>query len=482
MRYIQGGRAPALALVALLAAWPVATVLTQPGAAEFYAAPAGRPTADGSRESPWDLQTALNQPTGVRPGATIWLRGGTYSGGFVSKLHGQQDGFITVRAYPGERPILDNPIYDAAPPKSPLSVEGPYVTIWGLEITSSNPARVNTGSGGSDFRPIGINVLAPHTKLINNIVHDTGNCIGHWVQATDAEVYGNLLYFCGWDGPTRGAGHGLYIQNSGATKDVRDNIVFDEFGFGIHAYTEGGALDDLRFQRNVVFEAGMLSSVAPGGASDILVGGRKIAARPLLEGNFTYRSHGTNSLGYRAGTDDAVVKGNHFIAGKDGTALALVAPRNLSLTGNTFVGHVTDAEHHPDNRYESDPHGVWSFVVPNAYDSNRATLIVYNWGGADTVNVDLGSFLAGGDAYELHNVQDYFTDVARTTSTGDSVVVSMRGHSVGVPVGWHAPPTTFPTFGVFVLIKTVQKSVVAQPFRAADLSRAKALRHTLKMP
>lgn len=455
MRSIDAGRAAVVALSVLLwALQPAATTTTQQRAAEFFVAPGGRPAADGSRESPWDLQTALDQPAAVRPGATIWVRGGTYTGSFVSRLHGQQDAHIALRAYAAERPILDNPVYDASPPKPPLVIEGPFVTVWGLEITSSNPARVNAAAAGSDFRPIGINVLAPHTKLINNIVHDTGNCIGHWVQATDAEIYGNLLYFCGWDGTARGAGHGLYIQNSGGMKDIRDNVLFDQFGYGIHAYTESGALDDLRFQKNVVFESGMLSSVTPGGAVDILVGGRKIAARPVLEGNFTYRTSGSNNLGYRAGTDGAVVKGNYFIAGKDGNALSIVRAVNMSLTGNTFFGSVTDAEHHPDNRYETAPHGVWSFVLPNAYDPSRATVIVYNWDGSNTVNVDLGSFLAGGDAYELHNVQDYFTDLVRATYGGGPLVVSMREHTVAVPIGWHAPPSTFPAFGVFAVVKT----------------------------
>jgi hypothetical protein len=46
-------------------------------AADFYAAPGGSASGNGSSASPWDLQTALNQ-TVTRPGDTIWLRGGVY--------------------------------------------------------------------------------------------------------------------------------------------------------------------------------------------------------------------------------------------------------------------------------------------------------------------------------------------------------------------------------------------------------------------
>ena len=48
--------------------------------AEFYVAPNGSSNGSGSFGSPWNLQTALNQPGAVHAGDTIWLRGGTYTG------------------------------------------------------------------------------------------------------------------------------------------------------------------------------------------------------------------------------------------------------------------------------------------------------------------------------------------------------------------------------------------------------------------
>ncbi len=422
----------------------------------FYAAPDGQPQGDGTLERPWDLQTALDQPPVVQAGATLWLRGGTYLGAFVSRLHGTDSAEITIRPYRAERAILDNPAYGAWPVKSPLTIEGAYATFRGLEVTSSNPARTSAEGVTGDFRPNGIDVWAPHTRLVNNIVHDTGNCIGHWSPATDSEIYGNLLYFCGWDRTgSRGAGHALYIQNSGGTKDIRDNVMFDQFGYGIHAYTETGALDDLHFRGNVVFESSVLSRVTPGWAADILVGGRKVAHRPVVDGNFTYRAHGSNNLGYRAGTESAVVTNNYFVEGPDGAALSVLEPQNLTLAGNTFVGTVAgvEGEWQVENRHETDPHGVWRFLLPNAYEAGRATLVIYNWDAADTVSVDVGSLLAPGDAYELRNVQDYFGDVIRQTFDGRPLAIPMRGRTTAVPTGWQAPPSTFPTFGVFVLVR-----------------------------
>src|SRR5438132_1714973 len=71
---------------------------------EFYASPGGSASGDGSVTKPWDLQTALSQPTPVTPGSTIWLRAGRYTGGaprgeFLSKLTGTADAPIVVRQF-----------------------------------------------------------------------------------------------------------------------------------------------------------------------------------------------------------------------------------------------------------------------------------------------------------------------------------------------------------------------------------------------
>jgi hypothetical protein len=48
--------------------------------AERYVSPNGN--GDGSSAKPWALQSALNS---AKPGDTVWIRGGTYSGDFTCK-------------------------------------------------------------------------------------------------------------------------------------------------------------------------------------------------------------------------------------------------------------------------------------------------------------------------------------------------------------------------------------------------------------
>ncbi|MEK7117062.1 MAG: hypothetical protein AAB837_02775 [Patescibacteria group bacterium] len=106
---------------------------------EFYVSPSGTSSGDGSITSPWDLQTALNQPASVQPGDTIWLRGGTYAGTFTSRLLGTQSSPIIVKNYQTERVIIDGSRAGQANKNITVLQQdtGGYVSYWGFEITNS---------------------------------------------------------------------------------------------------------------------------------------------------------------------------------------------------------------------------------------------------------------------------------------------------------------------------------------------------------
>src|ERR1700681_2575165 len=85
-------------------------------ATNHFAAPTGTPSGDGTISNPWDLDTALGSPSGsqqpasVKPGDTIWLRGGTYipatDNCFISHVTGTPGTPIVVRNYNGDRATL----------------------------------------------------------------------------------------------------------------------------------------------------------------------------------------------------------------------------------------------------------------------------------------------------------------------------------------------------------------------------------------
>ncbi len=454
-----------------------------PQAAAFYVSVDGTPDGAGSRDSPWDLETALSHPAVVQPGDTIWLRGGTYDGTFTSTLTGSDDVQIIVRQYPGERAIVDGN----------LIIKGSATTYWGFEVMSSDPEREDVQ---------GIDVQAKRAKLVNMIVHDHGGSgIGLWATAPEAEVYGTIIYNNGHQGDQRGHGHGIYAQNREGTKVIADNIVFNQYSHGIHVY--GSSTAYIRFFEivgNVAFNNGSLS--AKDNAPDILVGGGSPAEGITVVGNMTYRADGLTTAVF--GDPDGPL--NADLTLRDNYIVGATKVRRwdrITATGNTFAGTETllffdvarDTASSFDwngNTYLSKP-GTWQpFVLirdgtssldfaawrsstgvdatsayqrahptgthvvvrPNRYEPGRATIVVYNWNGAPEVLVDVGSVLESGARYELRSVQDLFgPPVAQGTHASGTIRIPLSGVTPPAPIGdEHATaPITGPVFDVFVL-------------------------------
>src|SRR5438094_948403 len=230
--------------------------------AGWYAAPNGSSSGDGSSGRPWNLATALSGGNGkVQPGDTVWLRGGTYAGQFRSTLTGTAAAPIVVRQYPGERAIIDG----AGSTSDTFVADGSYSVFWGFEMTNSDPARCCSTS--SFFRADMMVSHATHVKFINMIVHDGGPGYYTWSPYGDVEIYGAIIYNIGYDGSDRGHGHGMYLKNDVGPLVVRDNILFNSYGYGIHAYTNtgDGLLNGIHLEGNVSFNSGTLSAQATSG-------------------------------------------------------------------------------------------------------------------------------------------------------------------------------------------------------------------------
>ena len=442
-----------------------AALLSLPlSAAEFYVSPSGSSSGSGSVASPWDLETALGQPPAVKAGDTIWLRGGTYTGHYVSSLKGTKNKPIVVRQYPGERATIDG---NYGGNEVTLIVNGQYAWFWGFEVTNSDPGRTSATRGTDPARRgTGTNLLGRGTKLINLAIHDTVEGVLTTALAPDAEVYGNLIYYNGYDAPDRGHGHVIYVQNETGTKRVVDNVIFGQFGIGIHGYTETGKLDDLHIEGNTSFANGVLSQVT-GPTMDILVGANgskastpadstKVAKRTYLVSNYTYYASGGTAvnLGFSKGIASPTLLDNYFAGGQ---ALALVnAFRPITMSGNSLAGTLSgfNKSEFPSNTYFSGrPTGQKIFVRPNQYEPGRANITVYNWDRAATASVSLEGVLDKGTAYEVRNAQDFFgAPVLSGTYQGGAIAIPLSGLTATVPVGRPAPAATGPDFQVFVLL------------------------------
>jgi hypothetical protein len=423
-------------------------------AAQYYVAPNGSAQGNGSQANPWDLQTALNQPASIHAGDTVWLRGGTYSGNYSSVLTGTQAAPIIVRQFPGERSTIDS---GAMPRSLPaLTVRGADTWYWGFELMDSNPSRdFDTAS-----RQISVMAYGLRLKFINMVLHDGLGGFGWWTTNSpdDGEIYGNLIYNVG-AGPS-GSGHSIYMQNALGKKRVVDSIMFNGFSFGIHAYTEGGNIDNIELEGNVSFNHGILSP-GQGPKANFLYRGPSVA-NPVMKDNMGYNSPFTSSgrsIDVNTCTN-GVFTGN-YMAG--GTAANMGSCVPTTMTSNSLYGATFGVPATGNIVSGSKPTGTQVFVRPNKYETGRANVIIYNWSQLPTVNVDLsGSGLAPGQSFEIRDAENFFASPVFTgTYNGNTVAIPMTGLTVARPIGNAPiiPSHTGPEFGVFIVLPKTSSTI-----------------------
>jgi Viral BACON domain len=460
---------------------------------QHYASPTGASSGDGSMSSPWDLQTALNQPAAVQPGDTLWLRGGTYGNGvtqFTSALTGTSAQPIIVRQYPGERATI----------AGELTVNGSNAWYWGFEVANFSAPNRSSGTSGSFSGPttytFGIVVFGSNTKFINLIVHDTQEGFSDWTPSQNSEIYGSLIYNNGWQGTDRGHGHGIYAQNQTGVKTIADNIIFQGFGEGIQCYGSDAAfVKNFLLDGNTIFNSGSLASA--GNDDNIVIeGGGGGPQNITLTNNYTYHTPSTGmGASFLAGSS-LTLTGNYWIGGNttlyasgwntatfsnntvySQTGYALIASSLLPSTytwknnqyfdaaglfgelnsqSTSFGGWQSTTGLDQSSTYKSSaPTGAWVFVRPNKYETGRANITIYNWDQASTVSVDVSNVLTVGAPYEVRNAQDYFNvPVLSGVYTGGSLAIPLSGLTVAQPTGAvpRAATATGPQFGAFVLL------------------------------
>ena len=460
----------------------------------YYVTETGSSGGDGTDTKPWDINTALNGASGaIHPGDTVWVRGGTYLGPFSSNMSGTAAAPIIVRAYPGERAIIDGKNTPSG--QEILTVDGTYTNYWGLEITNSLTQRTDTRHSGVYLRN------AQHVKLINLIIHDTGMGVFGEPGAEFCEVYGSIIYNGGWQTTTRSNGHALYMKGdpTGA-KLLKDNVMFDMFGLGVHVYADAGTgpLYNITVEGNAVFNSGLLSDYTN---SNILAGGEDVANNITIQDNYTYFPPGLGAynsrMGYLSTANGSLTYKNNYLVG-GGPVLETRFWNSVVFQGNTLSGSGTLVDFRDssgsgytwaNNTYFRDStQTAWHFggsaytltnwrtatgglgtgdkglaqptttlvvVRPNLYEAGRANIIVYNWGNLTSVPVTVTGVLSTGNQYEVRNVQDWFgTPVATGTYNGSgTITIPLGGVNPTPPLGGspNPPVKTGPFFDVFVV-------------------------------
>lgn len=403
----------------------------------YYVTTGGSSSGDGSSTSPWDLATALSGAGGkVHAGDTIWVRAGTYLGTYDTNLAGSAAAPIIVRGYPGERVIIDG---NDGSGNDGFVVHGSYTWYWGLEFRNSDPTRTTT-STSSNFRPDVVANNGTHIKYINLVIHDGGVAFYTYTAMPDVEIYGSILYNNGWQGPDRGHGHGLYLKNDVGPVMARDNVVFNQFGYGIHIYSDvgDGLLNGISAIGNISFDNGSLASTGP--SAEIGNLGQMNANNLVITDNLTYVDPSVGGSNLILGSGDGLTATGNYVVGGDGVSEG--SWTNATVIGNTVIPPA--------------PTQTAVFVRPNAYEPGRAFVVVFNWASNGSVSADVSSVLQSGDAYEVRNVQDLFGAPAVTgTYRGGSISIPIAAVSPPAPVGISSlAPTTGPAFNVYLVART----------------------------
>jgi hypothetical protein len=432
----------------------------------YYVSTSGSSSNDGSSSRPWSLAHALGHPSALRAGDTIWVRGGTYSGNYVSRLRGSSGAPITVRAYPGERATLrkssESPVLEIHTSQ--------YVNFWGLEITASYSTRSTSRSKETYGIRVnqGSTAQSSHVNFINMVVHDVqSQGFGWWQNLVNSEIYGTLVYFNGTDQ----LDHGIYFHNVSGTKRLVDSIINDNASHGLHGYAETAekGLNNLYLEGNTFFNNGSVGYTTTKSQygilkRNILIGGLTQTKNPTVTNNYTYYpgSAGTAlNIGYNAGSTGAKITNNYLMGGN----MVLGGTNSsVTMTGNTVyapggTSGFSQSSYSNNSWLSSKPTGLKMFVRPNKYEPGRANITIYNWSKSSSVSITSaqlsGVAIKSGDQYELRNAQNFYGDVITGTYNGTSISVPMTGRSVAQPVGLSfKPASTFPEFGTFVLIVT----------------------------
>jgi hypothetical protein len=210
--------------------------VTSSTAGQYYVAPTGRDSNNGSAAHPW--ATIAHAATMIGPGATVHVATGTYTGYITTNVSGTSLSRITyISDVQWGAKIIGNRV-----DHSTWHNYGNYVDIMGFELTSVG--RIGLYNDGSFVRYIGNHVhdIAGPTSATCDL-GGAGIMHGNY-SATNDEMMGNFVHDIGLVNSAQCPGyvtvHGLYQAN--LQGQIVNNLVIHARDYGIHLYHSASAV------------------------------------------------------------------------------------------------------------------------------------------------------------------------------------------------------------------------------------------------
>lgn len=461
--------------------------------------------------------------TAIQPNQTLWLMPGTYRN-HLRLDQSNQTGITIASYDKYSPAVLDGYVAAPPRNQTIVTILVDNVTLKGLVLTNTitDPSALvmsypDTQGGNPNARGAALDDRGNGTKIINCVVHDTGAGLGAWQNGGNQVYYGNIIFNNGTDAPDRLQGQGVYHQNEIGTKVFENNIIFNNFEANVQlsgsevahgrniTWRKNVFMNNiLRFFvtdiRNLLFEGNHVWGTEPafGAGAGIstyydvtvrnnhLMGGVQLVDfvnSVTFTGNRVWNRYDNKLvIIYTSRTNKSqgfIINNNTYYKVENiqwpnlQFSVRSMAVQDDPETDFAYNANQTPASGYVPRRwvetlgfdqngqyFDHIPQGVDVFIEPNQYDPDRFTVVVYNYGGAATAQVNLSPHLSPGDRYELRNVQDYFGDIVSGTYSGSSISLGMN-RTRAKPRGYDGAPwihdplqdNTFPKLGVFVLIR-----------------------------
>jgi hypothetical protein len=419
----------------------------------------------------------------VIPGDTIILLPGIYEpvgGKYISMLNGTEALPITIKPQQQGTVRINGGV-------EIITGKSNYIKLLDLEIAPTPTNRSFADYASVDY-PDTLYITGKGCTVAGCYLHDGMQNLSLYGAGT-AKITENLFANCGFMNPDGGHGTNIYTHNhNGGSIEIYNNLFNAPFGDhsvnhwsasinGVRDYythhnalagkiaffgSETGIVDDNKFYYNHIYN-GQIRLGRPSelnAVTDVQHNRVYCGAYPFLfywqrQANVTnnYLYSGSEYVAVIAESEYSqsnVFNENTIHLSKSPAKYYRLSVDSLSLEEWQALGYDLNSTY-----IQGLPTTNEIFVYPYS-ESERwvGMIVIWNWELLESVSVDLSTICESGSSYKLRQMQDY-DDTADFYYTGAAVSISMLNHTVKKPTAWEEElnPTTFPTFGCFVVEK-----------------------------
>lgn len=319
--------------------------------ANYYVAPNGSDSNDGSAAHPWATLGHANSR--VSAGSTVQVSAGTYSQG-SSQLNlttsGSPSAYVTYLCSPIRSCYITSNITGN---NTVIEIDASYVKVVGFDISDTNSSVPNVN--------MGVYITGSNDWMVQNTIHgiqsDCSSAGGGGINIATGGGSGdvfdaNLIYDIGWANPACSASsgtnpvhvHGINLEaNAPNYATVTNNIIYHVLGgWGIQSQHAASGTTGDTISNNLIFSNGTggIVFVDAGGANDY-----NVVTNNIIVGNGSdHPKYGIYE--YNTGTHD--VYANNDLYGNEGGSYYFVYGSQTGgisvdpTAGTTFVNYQPD--------------------------------------------------------------------------------------------------------------------------------------------